>query len=116
MSDTQVQRGTTAIRTFETLAREHGARVAPASLPTVLFAHVNGVINSTLQAAVTIIQMQDAVPASIVGYYRMEFATSGLAANDDIDIMISASVSGATVTQAFRFVILDSPGILPVIR
>jgi len=116
MSDTQVQRGTTAIRTFETLAREHGARVAPASLPTVLSAHVNGVVNSTLQAAITVIQMQDATPAAIVGYYRIEFATSNLAANDDIDIVVTASVSGATVLGKLVFVILDSPGILPIIR
>jgi len=116
MSDTQVQLGTVAIRTFETLSREHGSNIAPASLPTVLVAHVNGSVNSVLQAAITITQMQDATPANILGYYRMEFATTALAANDDIDIRISASISGATVIQVFRFVILNAPGLLPVIR
>ena len=113
---TQVQQGTTAIRTFETLSRSDGARVAPSGLPTVVSAHVNGAVNSTLASAATVIQMQDATPANITGYYRLEFATSSLAANDDVDITIQATISGTTVTQVMRFLIIDQPTMTPVIR
>jgi hypothetical protein len=113
---TQVQQGTTAIRTFETLSRSDGARTAPSGLPTVVSAHVNGTVNSTLASGASVVQMQDATPANITGYYRLEFATASLAANDDIDITIQATISGTTVTQVLRFLVINRSDLLPVIR
>jgi len=113
---TQVQQGTTAIRTFETLNRPDGDRTAPSGLPTVVTVHVNAVINSAIETAATIVQMQDATPASITGYYRLEFPTTSLSATDDVDVTVQATINGTPRTHILRFLIIDQPDLLPVIR
>ena len=116
MSQIQVQKGTIAIDTFETLSYANGPRVAPDSPPTVLALHVNGVINSTLTSAATIANMQDATPANITGYYKLTFASSSLAVGDDIHVTISATISGVVATAVKRFLIINADTTTPVIR
>ena len=116
MSQIQVQLGTTARATFETLDRSNGTRTAPDSAPTVLAVHVNGSINSTLTSAATITQLQDAVPANITGYYEVSFNTSTLSLNDDIDVTIQADINSFTATKVIRFVTTSSESTTPVIR
>lgn len=110
----QVQQGTTAIGTFETLTKEHGARVAPDTAPTVAYVHVNGAINSGLTPTIEV--MQNSTPADITGYYKITFDTSSLSTQDDVHIAISAEISGTTVTKVLHFLIIDQPNQLPVIR
>ena len=113
---TQVQKGTIAIRTFETLDRADGDRTAPAGLPTVATVHVNAVVNSSVATAASIVQMQDATPANITGYYRLEFPTASLSAYDDVDVTIQTTFNGKLRTHVLRFLVIDQPDLLPVIR
>ena len=116
MSQIQVQLGTTARSTFETLNRANGTRTAPDSAPTVLAVHVNGVINSTLTSAASITQLQDATPANITGYYEVTFDTTGLSINDDIDVTVQATIDSFTATKILRFVTISTESTTPVIR
>lgn len=111
---TQVQLGTNAIATFETLSYSGGERVAPEALPTVEFIHVNGTINSGITA--TIEQLQDATPANITGYYKLTFPTNTLSSQDDVHVSVSATIAGTVVKKVFHFLIINEPGTIPVIR
>lgn len=110
----QVQKGTNAIATFETLSYANGDRVAPDSPPTVEFLHVNGVINSAISPTIT--QMQDDIPANITGYYKVTFPTDTLDSQDDIHLSITATISGIVVKKVFHFLVINEPGTIPVIR
>lgn len=110
----QVQKGTTAITTFETLEQSNGARVAPDSLPTKEYLHVNGVVNDAI--TVTIEQMQDNVPANITGYYKLSFPTTSLNSQDDVHVSVTTAINGTTVQKVFHFVIVNETTQIPVIR
>lgn len=115
MSVVQVQQGTTAIDTIQTLAYPNGPLVAPDSTPSVLYMHVNGVINAAI--TVTVTQRQDSVPANITGYYQVSFPTSTLAVGDDVEIGIRAVIAGFTTPPVIKkFLIVNTEQTTPIIR
>lgn len=111
---TPVQKGTTALQTFETLDREYGSRVAPAELPTVEYVHVNGVVNSAIVPTIAV--MQDSTPADIVGYYKVTFSTASLNRFDIVHVAVTATILGVISRKVFQFQIKDDPSQIPVIQ
>lgn len=114
MQQIEVPKGSTARTVFETLAFEHGNRVAPDSSPSVGETFVNGVATSL---TATIAQLQDDIPANITGVYQLSFATSSLNVADIVWVEVLATISGVSTRKVFQFLVVPTaPATTPVIR
>lgn len=98
------------------LVKDAGGQLVNAdALPSVLNVQKNGV--DADEATVTIVQAQDATPANITGHYLVSADLSGgglnAAANDDISIVIQATVAGTVLSSTHTFTVASLSGNAP---
>lgn len=99
-----VNKGITAVLPFE-IYDATGILANATTPPIIRRIMVNGTI--TTIAGTSVEQQQDATPANITGRYQAKIPTATLAANDQVQVQIEATVNGMTVPGDLNFSVTD---------